>query len=254
MSLSSAMQMGLLGIYMQVADDGHSSCLVAMSPHWLAVGLLFAAALGQALPKTRKDATYLPPINTEGPDILYSERSVDKERNVENNGTDHFTIPGIHHGDEGDDILLTEEQLAAANLSRLEGEELLEKLGDTMLTPEQLAAILNRKAINDVTRFWPDVNGFPHIPYTFEDDLVDKAAVRSAIQHWIDNTCLTFTEVSNTSTGERIKFIRHASSCNSYVGMVSGSGGQIINVPVWCEQSVIWQSGTRGRTRLGPLA
>ncbi|XP_037776732.1 blastula protease 10-like [Penaeus monodon] len=106
-----------------------------------------------------------------------------------------------------------------------------------MLTPEQLAAILNRKAINDVTRHWPDVNGFPHIPYTFEDDLVDKAAVRSAIQHWIDNTCFTFTEVPNTSTGERIKFIRHASACNSYVGMVSGSGGQIINVPEWCEQS-----------------
>ncbi|XP_047473781.1 zinc metalloproteinase nas-34-like [Penaeus chinensis] len=191
-----------------------------MSPHWLAVGLLFAASLGQAERKTGKDATYLPAI----------------DRNVENNGTEHPTLPGNHHGDEGDDILLTEEQLAAANLSR-SSEELLEKLGDTMLTPEQLAAILDRKAITDVTRHWPDVNGFPHIPYTFEDDLVDKAAVRSAIQHWIDNTCLTFTEVPNTSTGERIKFIRHSSACNSYVGMVSGSGGQIINVPVWCEQS-----------------
>ncbi|XP_037776735.1 blastula protease 10-like, partial [Penaeus monodon] len=141
-------------------------------------------------------------------------------------------------GDEGDDILLTEEQLAAANLSRLEGEELLEKLGDMMLTPEQLAAILNRKAIDDVTKLWPDVNGFPDIPYTFEDDLVDKAAIRSAIQHWIDNTCLTFTEVPNTSTGERIKFIRHESACTSYIGMVSGSDGQIINVAQWCEQAV----------------
>ncbi|XP_037776722.1 uncharacterized protein LOC119573584 [Penaeus monodon] len=79
---------------------------------------------------------------TEGPDILYSERSADKDRNINNNGTEHLTIPGNYHGDEGDDILLTEEQLAAANLSRLEGEELLEKLGDTMLTPEQLAPIL----------------------------------------------------------------------------------------------------------------
>ncbi|XP_037776733.1 blastula protease 10-like [Penaeus monodon] len=235
------MQMGLLGIYMRIADDFHSLSLVAMSPHWLAVGLLVTASLGQALPNMRKDATYLPPIITEGPDILYSERSADKDRNVENNRAEHLT--GNHHGDEGDDILLTEEQLAAANLSRLEGEELLEKLGDTMLTPEQLAAILNRKAIDDVTKLWPDVNGFPEflIPlrrvWSLNDspDLVDKAIVRGAIQHWTSNTCLTFTEVPNTSTGERIKFIRHASSCNSYVGMVSGSEGQIINVPVWCE-------------------
>ncbi|XP_063585759.1 blastula protease 10-like [Penaeus indicus] len=181
-----------------------------MSQHWLAVGLLFAASLGQAERKTGKDATYLPPIITEGPDILYSERSADKDRDGVNNGTEHITLPGNHHGDEGDDILLTEEQLAAANLSR-SSEELLEKLGDTMLTPEQLAVILDRKAIDDVTKHWPDVNGFPHIPYTFEDDLVDKAAVREAIQHWIDNSF--FKSFRDFFFGSLVHEVGHALGC-----------------------------------------
>ncbi|ROT76534.1 putative protein SpAN-like [Penaeus vannamei] len=78
----------------------------------------------------------------------------------------------------------------------------------------------------------------PHTPPFFNHTaLVDRTAVEAAIQHWRDHTCITFTEVAQTETGPRLRFIRHASSCNSFVGYINRADGQIINVPEWCEES-----------------
>ncbi|XP_042876328.1 blastula protease 10-like [Penaeus japonicus] len=189
-----------------------------MTTLWLMVVLLVAASPTQAEQRASGGGYINPPMNS-GAD----------------NGTESLFMPG-HNNNPEDDIMLTEEQVAAMNRSRASANEDM-TFEDMMLTKEQKAAILNRKAIDDVTRLWPDVNGFPYIPYTFEDDLVDRDAVRAAIQHWIDNTCLTFEEVSNTTTGPRIKFVRHAFACNSNVGMINRTEGQTINVAVWCEQS-----------------
>ncbi|XP_042876332.1 protein SpAN-like [Penaeus japonicus] len=142
------------------------------------------------------------------------------------------------HIDEGSDIMLTANQSAALNLTErdLQDVKILE-IDDIMLTSDQAASILNRKAVSSIAQHWTDVNGFPHVPYTFEDDVVDRVAVEAAIQHWRDHTCITFTQVANTQTGPRLKFVRHASACNSYVGMINRLEGQTINVPVWCEQA-----------------
>ncbi|XP_037773538.1 embryonic protein UVS.2-like, partial [Penaeus monodon] len=103
--------------------------------------------------------------------------------------------------------------------------------------PEQLAAILNRKAINDVTRFWPDVNGFPHIPIPLRMTWLTKQPSGAPFS-------TGSTTPASPSPRSRTPALENALSSsatlppvNSYVGMVSGSGGQIINVPVWCEQS-----------------
>ncbi|XP_063585563.1 protein SpAN-like isoform X2 [Penaeus indicus] len=141
------------------------------------------------------------------------------------------------HIDEGNDIMLTANQSAALNLERTLQEEEIVEIDDLLLTGEQVAAITSRKAVSNIAKHWPDQNGFPHVPYTYEDTLVNRTAVELAIQHWRDNTCITFTEVPSTSTEPRFRFTRHASACNSFVGYINRAEGQVINVPEWCEES-----------------
>ncbi|XP_027212333.2 protein SpAN isoform X2 [Penaeus vannamei] len=156
----------------------------------------------------------------------------------DNAGEMKRTIIDPDHIDEGDDMLFTANQSAALNLTErmMQDVETIE-IDDLLLTRAQAAAIASRKAVNNVAQHWPDENGFPHVPYTYEDTLVDRTAVEAAIQHWRDHTCITFTEVAQTETGPRLRFIRHASSCNSFVGYINRADGQIINVPEWCEES-----------------
>ncbi|XP_064078320.1 protein SpAN-like [Macrobrachium nipponense] len=120
-------------------------------------------------------------------------------------------IDGPGAGNEGDDMLLLPEQMG-------------------MMQPEQ------RKAISGSFYRWPEVNGFPEVPYKFADALVNQTAVNLAVAHWVEHTCLKFPEVVSSYSSHHIFFQRHATACNSYVGKVSNTG-QPINVPIWCEQS-----------------
>ncbi|XP_037084194.1 protein SpAN-like [Pollicipes pollicipes] len=61
----------------------------------------------------------------------------------------------------------------------------------------------------------------------------DRTAILAGIQHWRDRTCIEFNEVSEGSSTPHIKFIK-SSGCWSYVGQVTGSGGQDLSIGTGC--------------------
>merc|ERR1711962_230862 len=95
---------------------------------------------------------------------------------------------------------------------------------DIVLTNYQWELIKSRKALPFESYRWTEKNGFPHVPYLFQDS-VDKAAVRAGVNHWKKHTCITFSETTNTNQ-RHIKFFK-GSGCWSNVGMIPQNGQQI---------------------------
>ncbi|XP_069953064.1 blastula protease 10-like [Cherax quadricarinatus] len=118
-----------------------------------------------------------------------------------------------------------------SNPDYVDGEKLFEK--DIMLTPEQWQALRERKAIRNLVYRWPNgPNGYPVVPYATVSP-VNVTAVLAGLQHWMDNTCIRFTPVTNTSQPYLIYF--YGSGCWSYIGR-QATNGQNISIGQGCEE------------------
>ncbi|XP_042235329.1 blastula protease 10-like, partial [Homarus americanus] len=104
--------------------------------------------------------------------------------------------------------------------------------GDMVLTDRQMASVLE-KAIDDLSKRWPEVAGFPYVPYVFGDNNVDKAAVMAGIEHWKEFTCINFEETTNTDQ-PHLRFVK-LQGCYSFVGYLSDMNGQDVSIGDGCE-------------------
>jgi len=122
-------------------------------------------------------------------------------------------------------------QLGSTDL--LPGEELFQ--GDVRLTPEQWADFYERKVTRWTSQRWTNKN----VPYYLgayqNSNSNGLTQIKAGIKDWQDKTCLTFTEVqeSTSSSPNHLKFIK-GSGCWSYVGMV-GFRQQEISIGSGCE-------------------
>ncbi|XP_071961991.1 protein SpAN-like [Antedon mediterranea] len=101
---------------------------------------------------------------------------------------------------------------------------------DIKLTPEQLEELkqykqnpelAKRKIIDSAFRRWPHLsNEDVLVPFEISSSSQgDRDAILAGINHWRENTCITFDE---RNTGDRLKFIK-ADGCWSWIGRQGGS-------------------------------
>ncbi|XP_064096371.1 protein SpAN-like [Macrobrachium nipponense] len=99
---------------------------------------------------------------------------------------------------------------------------------DILLTDGQHLQVIAKKAINYLAARWStDAKGFPEVPYSFGDERDKAAAVAAGIDHWEENTCITF------HTSPHIKFIL-GSGCWSYIGSINSNTGQDLSIGTGC--------------------
>ncbi|CAL4110111.1 unnamed protein product, partial [Meganyctiphanes norvegica] len=131
-------------------------------------------------------------------------------------------------GEEG--IISIVEPFEMSNPRRVAAGELYES--DMLLTEEQWAALRGRKAINNQLYRWTEgPDGFPLVPYLFQDS-VDQTAIRSGLEHWMENICIKFEETTNTDQ-PHLKFF-DGGGCRSNVGMQYDTNGQTISIAQQC--------------------
>ncbi|CAL4105095.1 unnamed protein product [Meganyctiphanes norvegica] len=93
-----------------------------------------------------------------------------------------------------------------------------------MLVPQ------GRKFINWPEGKWPEdpITGWPSVPYVLDEDVeVDRTVIESGLQHWMDNTCITFQETKNESQ-PHLRFIASDGGCWSYFGRQPQNGQDIM--------------------------
>ncbi|XP_069180532.1 protein SpAN-like [Procambarus clarkii] len=112
----------------------------------------------------------------------------------------------------------------------VDGKPLYQK--DILLNPEQWQALRERKALASAVYRWPEVNGFPLVPYITVSP-VNVTAVQAGLQHWMANTCIKFTLTTNTKQ-PHLRFIQ-GSGCYSYLGR-QVVNGQDVSIGVGCER------------------
>ncbi|WKX91371.1 hypothetical protein Q1695_009874 [Nippostrongylus brasiliensis] len=112
--------------------------------------------------------------------------------------------------------------------------------GDMALTVPQATSILTGKQTSDrpVRSLQTDPSGYwptsVAINYTFSPTLSNRTVklIRTAVQFWHDNTCLSFTE--NPDGINRLRFT-NGSGCWSYVGRQKSWTSQDISIGTGCE-------------------
>ncbi|XP_069950456.1 blastula protease 10-like [Cherax quadricarinatus] len=127
-------------------------------------------------------------------------------------------------------LSIPDERFEYTNPDFVDGKKLFEK--DIMLTPEQWQALRERKAIRNLMYRWPDgPDGYPLVPYTTVYP-VNVTAILAGLQHWMDNTCIKFTRVTNTSQPYLNYY--YGSGCWSYIGR-QATDGQDISIGEGCD-------------------
>jgi astacin len=109
--------------------------------------------------------------------------------------------------------------------------------GDILLAPQN-SKIPGKEAIGRVgDRFrWPD----GVVPYTVDPSLPSPDRITDAVQHWNDNTRIRL--VPRTDQANYVRFVRRASGCSSFVGMIGGA--QAVNLGNDCTAgSIIHEIG-----------
>ncbi|KAI8487064.1 Meprin A subunit beta-like, partial [Branchiostoma belcheri] len=115
---------------------------------------------------------------------------------------------------------------------------------DIKLTPEQQLILdariqeaetgkSGRKGTSNIAARWSG-----NVPYTLNSALSSQAreGISAAIQHWEDNTCLRFQQLSGTIPSD-LRYIEFfpENGCWSYIGKLSNSGPQRISIGQGCE-------------------
>ncbi|XP_069941790.1 protein SpAN-like [Cherax quadricarinatus] len=134
----------------------------------------------------------------------YEQEAEDVVRVSLNDGKEDVAIPSLDH-----------EEFGYSNPDSVDEQKLFEE--DIMLTSEQWEALRERKAIRDLVYRWPNgSDDYPLVPYYIASG-VNAAAVRAGLQHWMDNTCIKFTPVSNNTNQPYLRYY-YGSGCWSNVG------------------------------------
>uniref|UniRef100_A0A914E4A6 Metalloendopeptidase n=1 Tax=Acrobeloides nanus TaxID=290746 RepID=A0A914E4A6_9BILA len=126
------------------------------------------------------------------------------------------------------DIVLTDNQLSNI-ISNNEFELYMQEINESTNAID-IQQRKKRTLTSETSLWWTE---FP-IPYIIDSD-VDSDAVEQGILNWVDNTCLTFEEISNTSAYDSVLEFIYGDGCYSYIGRVGGvqqiSIGYGCNVP-----------------------
>ncbi|XP_035662897.1 protein SpAN-like isoform X1 [Branchiostoma floridae] len=116
---------------------------------------------------------------------------------------------------------------------------------DIKLTPEQQLILdariqqaqtgkTGRKGTANIAARWTG-----DVPYTLNSALSSQAreGILAAIQHWEDNTCIRFQQLSGSIPSD-LRYIEFVSEggCWSYIGKLSNSGPQQISIGQGCER------------------
>ncbi|XP_045110776.1 blastula protease 10-like isoform X3 [Portunus trituberculatus] len=112
------------------------------------------------------------------------------------------------------------------NPTEVKGDPVFE--GDILLTQGQWRAMRERKGIAYETSYWTNGN----VPYRFVSSGLNQDVIRSGIDHWMEHTCLTFEETTNTNQ-PHLKFI-YGGGCYSYIGQLN-QNGQDISIGSGCD-------------------
>ncbi|XP_069180855.1 blastula protease 10-like [Procambarus clarkii] len=162
----------------------------------------------------------------------YQETAFFSEQVEENSGDDrpYITPPPPKVTGAAHRRVLLDKGFEYTNPDFVDGKPLYQK--DILLNPEQWQALRERKALASVASRWPEVNGFPLVPYITVSP-VNVAAIRAGLQHWMANTCIKFTLTTNTKQ-PHLRFI-HGSGCYSYYGR-QAVNGQDVSIGVGCER------------------
>lgn len=116
-----------------------------------------------------------------------------------------------------------------------DGEEIWE--GDMVLTPKQkdtlYGPIDTRKAIDDLRSLWPK----GRVPYRIEGSSEgDRRVIQDALRHWMENTCVQFEELSETSYPKPHLIFHKANGCHTHVGINPDVNGQTVSIGEGCAE------------------
>ncbi|CAL4149475.1 unnamed protein product [Meganyctiphanes norvegica] len=105
--------------------------------------------------------------------------------------------------------------------------------GDILIDPSRPVP---NKFTPDPEYRWPEdpLTGWPVVPYVItQDSQGDAEVIKEGLDHWMENTCLTFKETTNTNQ-PHAQFIK-GGGCYSNVGQVWWQNGQDISIGIGCE-------------------
>nr|XP_053627432.1 protein SpAN-like [Cherax quadricarinatus] len=183
---------------------------------------MIAATLATAVTCAQAAETTRPPI------IMY-QGADDRVRVSIHTGEEDVSFPSLNH-----------QEFEYTNPDSVDGQNLFEK--DIMLTPEQWQALRERKAIRKLVYRWPDgPDGYPLVPY-YTVSGVNVTAILAGQKHWMDNTCIKFTQVTNTNQ-PCLKYY-YGSGCWSYIGRLT-TNGQDVSIGKGCDTlgTVVHETG-----------
>merc|ERR1711962_484641 len=105
--------------------------------------------------------------------------------------------------------------------------------GDIVVDPSQPIPI---KFTPDPERRWPEdpETGWPVVPYVItEQSKNDTEAINEGLNQWMENSCITFEETTNTGQ-PHVRFIK-GGGCYSSCGRVYWQNGQDVSIGKGCE-------------------
>ncbi|XP_069160135.1 protein SpAN [Procambarus clarkii] len=107
--------------------------------------------------------------------------------------------------------------------------------GDMLLTVDQWQSLRERKGLGHSVLLWPDgPDGYPHVPYVFNDDTVNQRVCLAGMRHWMTHTCIKFSPTTDTDQ-PHLRFI-YGDGCYSSLGRVFFLNGQDVSMGSGCDK------------------
>ncbi|KAA0203499.1 hypothetical protein HAZT_HAZT010461, partial [Hyalella azteca] len=132
-----------------------------------------------------------------------------------------------------DEQLALDRELMESKRRLLENPDLYQ--GDILLTEEQKRALKERNVIPSSANWWPAAaDGYVYVNYRFASPSIAKTMVLQAINTWQANTCVRFRDIQNADGKPHLIFQNDNSGCNSFVGRISNTNGQPVNLAPGC--------------------